>query len=62
MLEGDGDAQKHHFEAMCLITFDAELEPASKKKIWECEPSKWRITDNETLNCVIDFAIYALTL
>jgi hypothetical protein len=33
MLEGDGDAQKHHFEAMCLITFDAELEPASKKKI-----------------------------
>jgi hypothetical protein len=33
MLVGDGDAEKHHFEAVCLITFDTEFEPASKKKI-----------------------------
>jgi hypothetical protein len=45
-----------------LITFDTELEPASKKKIWECDPGKWQITDNEKLNYVINFAIlnYAL--
>jgi hypothetical protein len=40
MLVGDGDTEKHHFEAVCLITFDTEFEPASKKKIGECEPGK----------------------
>jgi len=33
MLVSDGDAEKHHFETVCLVTFDTEFEPASNKKI-----------------------------
>jgi hypothetical protein len=40
---GDEDVEKHHFEAACLITFDSEFEPASRKQIRECEPDKWQI-------------------
>ena len=62
MLLGDGDAEKHHFEAACFITFDTEFDPASKKKFWECEPGKWQITDNEMLNYVINLAIWNYAL
>jgi hypothetical protein len=30
---GDDDVEKHNFEAVCLITFDNEFEPADKNKI-----------------------------